>query len=421
MHILFLTHYYPPEVNAPAIRVSDLAREWKKAGHEVTVVTCAPNHPYGKLYPPYRNRLFQRENVNGVEVIRIWTYLAPNEGFFHRILNYVSFLICVSAQVMRLPMADVVVSTSPQFFCGLAGFVVARAKRVPWVLEIRDLWPESIVTVGAMHRNAGIRLLERIESWAYRTADHIVSVTKSFVPHLVERGADRGKISVITNGVDLDAFQGASDGKAFRAAHGLRGKFVASYVGTHGMAHRLETILEAAELTRDDPRIAYLMVGAGAERDRLMASKVQKGLNSVIMLPQMPRSDMPDVWGASDVSLVLLKDDPLFRKVIPSKIFEAMAMRCPIILGVEGEAKEIVTGGHCGVAIRPGNAEDLAAALRQLVDDPKRVAELGANGRRLVTEHYDRRKLAAQYLAILLDMASVTSTNGAVPGSYVSE
>jgi glycosyltransferase involved in cell wall biosynthesis/uncharacterized heparinase superfamily protein len=407
MRILFLTHYYPPEVNAPANRVSELAREWTHAGHEVAVVTCAPNHPYGKLQPPYRNRLFQRENFDGVEVIRVWTYLASNEGFFQRILNYLSFLISVSAQVRRLPAADIVISTSPQFFCGLAGFIIARVKRAPWVLEIRDLWPESIVTVGAMRRSVLIRLLEKIESWNYRTADHIVSVTKSFTPHFIERGADQGKISVITNGVDLKAFENAPDAEAFRHMHELRGKFVASYVGTHGMAHRLETSLEAAELTRDDPRIAFLMVGAGAERDRLIALKTQKSLDNVVMLPQMPRTAMKNVWGASDVSLVLLKDDPLFRKVIPSKIFEAMAMRCPIILGVEGEAKEIVVDGRCGIAIRPGNAGDLATALRQLAADPDLGAQLGANGRRLVVEHYDRRKLAADYLAILQETAQM--------------
>lgn len=421
MRILFLTHYYPPEVNAPANRVSELAREWTHAGHDVAVVTCIPNHPYGKPQPPYRNKLFQREIFDGIDVIRLWTYLASNEGFLQRILNYLSFFVSVCAQVRRLPSADVVVSTSPQFFCGLAGFIVARVKRAPWVLEIRDLWPESIVTVGAMRRSPLIWLLERIESWAYRTADHIVSVTKSFVPHFRERGADRGKISVITNGVDLDAFEGASDPEAFRAKHGLGGKFVASYIGTHGMAHQLETILEAAELTRNDPRIAFLMVGAGAERERLLAMKARKGLDNVVMLPQMARSVMPDVWGASDVSLVLLKDDPLFRKVIPSKIFEAMAMRCPIILGVEGEAREIVVGGGCGVAIRPGNAEDLAAAVRQLVDDPKLAAELGANGRRLAVEHYDRRNLAARYLAILAETARLASIRGAVPASRINE
>jgi glycosyltransferase involved in cell wall biosynthesis len=421
MRILFLTHYYPPEVNAPASRVSEFAQEWTRTGHQVAVVTCAPNHPYGKLQPPYRNRLFQQENVDGIEVIRVWTFLAPNEGFFHRILNYLSFFLSVSAQVWRLPAADVVISTSPQFFCGLAGFVVARMKRAPWVLEIRDLWPESIVTVGAMRRGTFVRLLEHIEGWAYRIADRVVSVTKSFVPHFVKKGADPSKISVITNGVDLNTFDDARDAEAFRATHGLRGKFVASYAGTHGMAHRLETILEAAELTREDPRIAYLMVGAGAERDRLMAMKAQKGLDNVVMLPQMQRSAMLDVWGASDVSLVLLKDDPLFRKVIPSKIFEAMAMRRPIVLGVEGEAKEIMEDGRCGIAIRPGNAEDLAAVLRRLADDPDLAAELGANGRRLVVERYDRRKLAAQYLATLQETAHVTSTAGAPPSPRANE
>jgi glycosyltransferase involved in cell wall biosynthesis len=241
------------------------------------------------------------------------------------------------------------------------------------------------------------------------------------VPHFIERGTRPVKISLITNGVDLNAFEDAGNAEAFRSMHGLHGKFVACYVGTHGMAHRLETILEAAELTRDDPHIVFLMVGAGAERERLVTMKLQKGLDNVVMLPQMPRSSMRDVWGASDVSLVLLKDDPLFRKVIPSKIFEAMAMRRPIILGVEGEAKEIVVNGRCGIAIRPDNAADLVAALYRLAGDPVLAAEFGANGRRLVVECYDWRKLAADYLAILRETAHLGSATETLPAPSTSE
>jgi colanic acid biosynthesis glycosyl transferase WcaI len=401
VHILFLTHYFQPETNAPANRVLELAREWVRLGHRVTVVTSAPNHPTGHLHPGYKNKVLYRESIDGIEVIRLWTFLAANEGFLLRTTNYVTFMLSATVQSFRLPTPDVVVSTSPQFFCGLAGFAVSRLKRRPWTLEIRDLWPESIVAVGAMKNRAAIALLEGLERFAYRKADRLVTVTDSFVDHVASRGGAREKISVIKNGVDLTTFTGSADATPFRAAHGLVGKFVAAYVGTHGMAHQLDTILDAAALTRDDPRIAYLMVGGGAERARLLADRDARGLSNVVMLDQQPRSAMPAIWGASDVSLVLLRNSPLFETVIPSKMFEAMGMRRPMILGVRGEALQLMTAANAGIGIEPGNAAELAATVRKLADDPKLVTDFGNQGRRFVEANFDRKVLAAKYLQTL--------------------
>lgn len=398
MKILVLTHYYPPEVNAPASRLSEHARVWAEAGHEVTVVTCVPNHPTGRAYPGYRNRLWQEEERDGVRVIRLWTWLAANEGFLPRISNYVSYLLSVLLWMWRLPKADVVLSTSPQFFCGLAGWLLKR-KRRPWVLEIRDLWPESIVTVGAMKRGAAIKLLEAIERFAYRQADLVVSVTDGFVPHIRERRGD-GPIAVVKNGVDLTTFN-APDATAeadFRAAHGLTGKFVAAYVGTHGMAHKLDTVLEAAELLRDRSDIAFLLVGDGAERERLVAEVAARGLANVVMLGQQPKSAMPGVWAASDAALVLLRRVDTFKTVIPSKMFEAMAMACPMIMGVEGEAKALMEAGGAGIAITPESATELAAAVTRLADDPAFAAQLGESGRSFVAREFDRHVLAERLL-----------------------
>jgi glycosyltransferase involved in cell wall biosynthesis len=398
MKILILTHYYPPEVNAPASRLSEHARVWAQAGHEVTVVTCAPNHPTGRVYPGYRNRLWQEEARDGVRVIRVWTWLAANEGFLPRISNYVSYLLSVFLWMWRLPKADVVLSTSPQFFCGLAGWLLKR-KRRPWVLEIRDLWPESIVTVGAMQRGAAIKLLEAIERFAYRQADLVVSVTDGFVPHIRARRGD-GPIAVIKNGVDLTTFTApyAAAEAEFRAAHGLTGKFVAAYVGTHGMAHKLDTVLEAAELLRDRSDIAFLLVGDGAERERLVAEVAARGLSNVVMLGQQPKSAMPGIWAASDAALVLLRRVDTFKTVIPSKMFEAMAMACPMILGVEGEAKALMDAGGAGIAITPESAEELAAAVTRLADDAALAARLGDSGRSFVAREFDRRVLAERLL-----------------------
>lgn len=409
MRLLVLTHYYPPEVNAPASRLSENARAWVRAGHRVTVVTCAPNHPHGKLYPGYRNRLFQREVIDGVEVIRVWTWIAANEGFLPRIANYLSYLVSVALQLWRLPAADIVLSSSPQFFCGLAGWLLRR-KRRPWVLEIRDLWPESIIAVGAMRRGLAIRALEAIEAFAYRRADLVVPVTDSFVAHIRARRPD-GPICVVKNGVDLSVYRHADSAEvaAFRDAHGLTGKFVASYVGTHGMAHGLDAVLDAAERLRARTDIVFLLVGGGAERARLASARAERGLDNVVMLEQQPKSAMPVIWSASDAALVLLRRLDTFKSVLPSKMFEAMALGVPMILGVEGEAKALMEDAGAGIAIVPEDAAQLADAVVRLADDPLERKQMGTRGQSFVAAHFDRNRLADVYLERLSQLHDAAS------------
>ena len=406
MRILFFTHYYPPEVNAPASRTSEHCRAWAQAGAEVTVVTCAPNHPHGKVYPGYRNRLWQSETRDGVRIVRLWTWLAANEGFLARVLNYVSYLVAAILALPFLPKADVIVTTSPQFFCGLVGLFARPIKRAPWVLEIRDLWPESIVAVGAMKKGFTIRFLEWLEGFAYRQADAIISLTRGFVPHIAARCGDASKIAVFMNGADLAAFSKSGDGDDVKRKLGLVGKFVGAYVGTHGMAHGLDTILDAAELLKDEPRFAFLMAGGGAEEARLRAERDKRKLDNVVMLGQRPKAEMPGLWSATDASLILLKRSDTFKTVYPSKMSEAMAMQCPVILGVEGEAKEVLEAAGAGIAITPESAEELAAAMRRLADDPALAASYGRAGRAYVDQNLDRAKVAARFLALLNKVAA---------------
>jgi len=313
MKILFFTHYFPPEVNAPASRTHEHCKEWVKNGHEVTVITCVPNHPQGQVYPGYKNKLYQREVIDGIHVIRLWTYITANEGFIKRTLNYVSYLFSVILYIPFLPKHDVFISTSPQFFCGLAGYFVKLFRRKIWIIEIRDLWPESIVAVGAITNKLIIRILMYLEMLVYRKSDHIVPVTDTFKSYMLNKGIPKEKITVIKNGVDLSFYKPDSIEKTDEYGDKLVNRFVASYVGTHGMAHHLETILEAAEILsyRDD--IVFLMVGHGAEKDKLLKLKENKNLNNVIMLGQQSKGKMPLIWALSDVSLVLLKKSDLFK------------------------------------------------------------------------------------------------------------
>lgn len=407
MHILFLTHYYPPEVNAPASRASELARAWVKKGCKVTIVTCAPNHPSGKIHSGYANEMFQQETIDGVDVIRIWTFIAANEGFGRRLINYLSYPVSLLANRFRLPDADVIVSTSPQFFCGLAGRLFRTQKR-PWILEVRDLWPESIVAVGAMKKGAAIRFLEGVERYAYRRADAIVSVTDSFERH-ISRHAPQTPLRVIKNGVDFSLFGDDStnvrdQADSFRKKHRLTGKFVAGYIGTHGMAHSLDTVLQAAEQLRERTDIAFLMVGDGAERARLQDKARRLGLDNVTFLGQRPKNEMPMLWSCVDASLVLLKRTDTFKSVLPSKMFEAMAMAKPVVLGVEGEAKELLDESGGGIAIEPENPVALVQALVDWADRPNDASGRGELGRLYVRRNLDRDRLAEDYLSFIEDV-----------------
>lgn len=411
MRILFLTHYFPPEVNAPASRTYEHCRRWVQAGADVTVITCVPNHPRGVIFPGYRNRLWQRDRIDGIDVVRVWTFATANEGFLLRTLNYVVFMLMSIAASCFVKRPDVVISTSPQFFAGLAGYVASRLRRARWILEIRDLWPESILAVGAIKSKAIIGLLEWLERFAYRKADQIVVVTESFVQHVANHGGKPDRIAVITNGVDLSTFQRRDRDTAWAGELGLNDKFVAAYVGTHGMAHGLKTILEAAEILRDRADIAILMVGDGAAKAGLKEERDKRGLDNVVMLDEMPKEKMAQIWSISDASLVLLRNLPLFSTVIPSKIFESMAMERPIILGVVGESARIIEAAQSGILITPESAEELSAAIRRLADDRDHVSALGRNGADYVRTHYDRDKLAATFLDIIRRVAQSTTAN----------
>ena len=401
MRILFLSHYFPPEVNAPATRTYEHCRQWVRDGHQVTVVTCAPNHPQGRVYEGYRNRIYQRETKDGINIVRVWTFVTANEGFLKRTLNYISYMCSACMVSLFLPKADIVLSTSPQFFNGLAGYVVSKLRRIPWVLEIRDLWPESIVAVGAIKSPVIIILLEWIERFAYRKTDRIVPVTDSFKTYMLGKGIQAGKITVVKNGVDLAQYAPRDGASTLAEELGIKGKFVVSYLGTHGMAHHLETIFHAASRLSSSKHIVFLMVGDGAERQALLQMRDDMALGNVMMLDQQPKSRMRDFWALSDISLVLLKKSDLFKTVIPSKIFESLAMAKPIILGVEGESADILRAAKAGICIEPEQADDLAAQVLELSQNAERCRQLGRNGRRYVMEHFDRIVLARKLASVL--------------------
>jgi glycosyltransferase involved in cell wall biosynthesis len=404
VHVLFLTDNFPPEVNAPASRTFEHCREWVKHGHKVTVITCAPNFPKGKVFDGYRNRLWQRETIEGIEVVRVWSYITANEGFLRRILDYQSYMVSATIASLFVRKVDVVVGTSPQFFTACAAYVAGLLKFRPYIFELRDLWPETIKAVGAMKSSFAIDMLEKLELFLYRRAAKVISVTKSFKANLIRRGIDGSKIEVVTNGVDISQFKPRPKDAALTAQLGLEGKFVAGYIGTHGLCHGLETLVEAAERLRGTG-IVFLFLGDGARKQHLRDMAAEKKLDNVVFIDSVPKAEVPRYWSILDVSVIHLQKAELFTTVIPSKLFESMGMGLPVLHGVEGESAEIVQEEGAGIPFEPENVDQLCAALTRLRSNPAELESFRANCLK-GAQNYDRTNLALKMMRMLEETAA---------------
>lgn len=406
-----LTDRYWPEIAAPSFRLHAHARVWVEEGHDVTVVTTVPNAPRGIPFAGYRNRPWQTEHHEGVRILRLGSYMARNQGILRRSVDYASFAAAAVVAAPLLPPFDVLLASSPPFTVAAAGHAVARLRRRPWVFEVRDLWPASIRAVGIVRgtRSRVLDALERTELRLYREARRVLVVTRSFRDDLVGRGVDPRKVDVVTNGVDPDVFDRARVSADARHELGLpRDAFVVGYVGTVGMAHGLGALLDAAERLRHQAGLHWLILGEGADRAALQANAVARGLHQVHFHDFVPHERVPAVLAALDLSLVHLKAEPLFRTVIPSKIFEAMAMGVPLLMAVEGESAEIVADADSGLIVPPGDAAALASAVMKLRADPEARARMSQNGARLARERYGRRPLALAALDTLRQASSST-------------
>ncbi len=403
MKILFLSDNFPPESNAPATRTYDHCRIWASLGAQVTVITCVPNFPRGEVYAGYRNLPYQREVMDGIEVIRVWTYMAANVGFARRVLDYLSFAAS-SVVAGAFVEADVIVATSPQFFTTLGGVALAGIKRKPWVFEVRDLWPDSIRAVSAVRSGRVLDALERLELWLYERADLVVAVTPAFERNLISRGVPAEKIEVVTNGANLSMFGPRAPDERLRAELGLHGKFVVGYVGTHGMAHNLDGLFEACERC-DDPGVVFLSIGDGANKAAVEATASRNRRGNLILRAPVPKDEIARYWSVIDAALVPLRRDVTFTTVIPSKIFEAAAMGKPILLGVEGQARELVERYDAGLCFTPEDGDALLAQVARLRADAELYRRLGENGLRLAAAH-DRETLARRMYAHLERIAT---------------
>jgi len=412
VHILIFTDRYVPEIAAPSFRIRDHARHWIEQGHEVTVVTCAPNFPHGKVFEGYKNRFYQEEWIDGVRVIRVKSYMAANVGTLKRMLDYLSFVLSAIFFFWRYPKFDVIVATSPPLLVPVAGYAVSRLRRRPWVFEIRDLWPASIEAVGASNGRM-LKWLKRLEMYLYRKADRIISLTGAFREDLIRRGIPAEKNDIVTNGVDADFFNPRNVKLDARKRLGVGpDRFLAGYIGTTGMGHDLSVVLGAAELCRDREDIVFLIMGEGAERVPLEEEARRRGLSNVIFHDFVPQDEVPSYLSAMDVSIVHVKAHPVFKTVIPSKIFENMAMGVPMVYAVEGVSARIVKEAGVGVCIPSGEPQAMARAVLELQQDRAKLRQMAARGPQAVAREYSRRIKAEEMLRSLGRTLEMRETAG---------
>jgi glycosyltransferase involved in cell wall biosynthesis len=404
LNVLFLTHYFPPEVGAPQSRLFELAKRLVDAGHCVVVVTGFPNYPTGIVPPEYRGRRTLEEQMDGIRVLRTPVYATPNKGFVRRILNHLSFAASSLLMVRRTGNVDVIFVESPPLFIGLAALAYRRLNGAPFIFNVSDIWPQSAVELGALRNRLAIRIAEALEMHLYRKAARVSVVTPGMVEGLAARGVPRTKLFLLTNGVDASVFRPAPPDTELARALGVDGRLVFLYAGTHGMAQGLDVVLDAAAKTADS-NVLYVLAGEGAEKEHLVARARSQGIANVRFVPNQPKSGMPALLNLAYAMIVPLKRLDLFRSALPSKMFEAMAVGKPIIASVWGEAADLVEASQAGVVVPPEDPEALRGAVERLAGDPALARSLGENGREFVVGHFERGEIARRFEQLLREVA----------------
>ena len=401
MRILFLTDNFPPETNAPATRTYEHCLKWIDMGYKVTVITCFPNFPKGKVFEGYTNKLYQKENIDGITVIRVWSYITKNNGFVKRIIDYISYAL-TSFLFGLFIKTDLIIATSPQFFTAISGSMLSVFKRTPWVMEVRDLWPDSIAAVGSMNKSSKpFKVLKKIEHHLYLSASKIVVVTDSFKKYIIkEHQIKPEKVGVFKNGVIINNFKKPelNDVIALKESLGLKNKIIISYLGTHGLAHGLKFILESISKI-SNPDLHFLFIGDGAEKENLIKYSKTLHLKNFTFLESVTKSEIPLYIEISDYSLVNLKKSDEFKNVIPSKIFENIAMYKPILLGVEGESKKLIDAYGVGVCFQPENEQSFLNALYDIQKLDRESFKINCN--KMLTV-FDRNNIAENLIKFIV-------------------
>jgi glycosyltransferase involved in cell wall biosynthesis len=401
MRILYLSQYFPPEAGATQTRAYEMAKNWVRLGHQVTILTEFPNHPSGIISPDYKGKLFERSTLEGIEVLRVWVKASPEKSFKNRMWFYFTYMInaIIAGIFLTRGKYNLLFATSPPLFVGGAALVLRIIKHIPLIFEVRDLWPESAIALGELTNHRAISLATKLEEMCYRRASQVVVVTRGLYDRLVQRGVSAEKLCIIPNGANIDLFIFNQNGRErIRSELGLERKFIAIYAGIHGLAQGLETILEAAKILQSTPEIHILLVGDGPKKAELVALATSFNLPNLTLLPEKPRDQIPDYLSAADVALIPLKKAEIFKSALPSKIFDAWACARPVLLSIDGEARSVVESVSGGIFIPPEDPEMMAEKLIYLMNSPFERQQMGENGLKYTRQYHSRAALAEKLI-----------------------
>ena len=406
MKLLILTQYYPPETGAAQNRLHELAKRLSKKGIDVNVLAAMPNYPQMRIFEGYRKKSHVKESIDDITVMRSWIYVKNSKSIFHRLINYFSFVISsFFTGWFRLGKYDYVLCESPPLFLGISAYLLSRLKRAKLIFNVSDLWPESAEKLGLIKSKFLLGMSTRLEECLYKRSALIVGQTQGIVSNISGRFPQK-HVYWLPNGAELKYYDPNSYDKGWREQNGFRNDdFLVFYGGIFGHAQGLEVIINAADHLRDHHKIKFVIMGNGPLKDEITRMKKEKNLHNVSLFDTVPKSKMPNVLLEIDVSVVPLKKLELFKGAIPSKIFESLAMMKPILLGVEGEAKELfIDEGECGLAYEPENDAELAEKVLLLANEPDSLKVLGQNARNYVEQKFDRVKIADTFYNELVSL-----------------
>ncbi len=399
MHILLIHQAFAAIDEPGGTRHHEIALYLASRGHRVTIIASPVSYLTGKASAERIPWVQKQSGGEGVTILRAYTYRALHRSFVHRVFSFLSFMLSSFMIGLGVKNVDLVWGTSPPLFQGPTAWALARLKRVPFLFEIRDLWPAFAVAVGVLHNPTLIRLAEWLERFLYRRADQMMVNSPGFIEHIQARGG--GDVALIPNGADMHMFDPVSDGGDFRREHGLEGKFVVLYAGAHGLSNDLGVLLKAAGQLRDRAEIAIVLLGDGKDKPALVAQAAELELNNVHFLPPVPKSEMAQALAAADACVAILKPIEMYKTVYPNKVFDYMAAGRPVVLAIDGVVRDVVEKAGVGHFAQPGDPDAVAAAIRAMAIDPAEARRMGLAGRAYLEAHFDRTKLAEQFEELL--------------------
>ena len=406
MRILLLSFYFAPDIAANAVIMTELAEELATLGHQVTVVTAFPHYAENVIDPRYRGRFIRQDEHKGIRVIRTHLYTSPHKRrTLVRILSYISFNFLSTLAGLFSGQQDVILAPSPPLTIGFSAYVISRVKRIPYVYNVQDIYPDVVIKLGLLKNPIGKPLFRILERFVYRHARHITVISEGFRANLLGKGVPPQKLNIIPNFVDVDFIRPLRRNNSFRRRFGLDWRFVALFAGNIGHSQDLEHVLGCAALLQDRDHIAFVIVGGGSCKQQLEDQARKMGLRNIHFIPFQPREDVPHIYAAADISLVTLRKG-IALDSFPSKAYTIMASARPIIAAVDpgSDVWNLVQQTKCGLCVEPENPQALAESIRTLYADPALRERLGRNGRKHVMEYYTRQVVARQYHELLTSL-----------------